>query len=176
MKELGYDVEYYLWVGIFAPKGTPSAIVSTLGAAIEKAAATDQFKTAIANLGQEVGYLNAADFTKFWDADAKLADEAVQSDRQAVTRRCRRAEHDSARRSRRRRAPSLSLGAAVIALSGDLPIGRPVDARRGLPADAHRRPDDRAGRRVCMLRARDGEPLASLVAGAICAARRPGRR
>ena len=23
MKELGYDVEYYLWVGMFAPKGTP---------------------------------------------------------------------------------------------------------------------------------------------------------
>ena len=23
MKELGYDVEFYLWVGMFAPKGTP---------------------------------------------------------------------------------------------------------------------------------------------------------
>ena len=23
LKELGYDVEYYLWVGIFAPKATP---------------------------------------------------------------------------------------------------------------------------------------------------------
>ncbi|MGB7660339.1 MAG: tripartite tricarboxylate transporter substrate binding protein, partial [Pseudolabrys sp.] len=30
LKELGYDVEYYLWVGIFAPKGTPSNIVATL--------------------------------------------------------------------------------------------------------------------------------------------------
>ena len=78
MKELGYNVEYYLWVGIFAPKGTSSAILSTLGTAIESAATTDQFKTAIANLGQEVGYLNAADFTTFWDADAKLAGEAVQ--------------------------------------------------------------------------------------------------
>ena len=25
MKELGYDIEYYLWVGMFAPKGTPDA-------------------------------------------------------------------------------------------------------------------------------------------------------
>ena len=24
MKELGYDIEYYLWVGLFAPKGTPA--------------------------------------------------------------------------------------------------------------------------------------------------------
>src|SRR3954468_6778269 len=30
MKELGYDVTYYLWVGLFAPKGTPASIVSTL--------------------------------------------------------------------------------------------------------------------------------------------------
>ncbi len=28
LKELGYDVEYYLWVGIFAPKGTAPAIVT----------------------------------------------------------------------------------------------------------------------------------------------------
>ena len=33
LKELGYDVEYYLWIGIFAPKGTPPAIVTTLRSA-----------------------------------------------------------------------------------------------------------------------------------------------
>ena len=30
LKERGYDIVYYLWVGLFAPKGTPAAIVSTL--------------------------------------------------------------------------------------------------------------------------------------------------
>jgi tripartite-type tricarboxylate transporter receptor subunit TctC len=79
LKELGYDVEYYLWVGLFAPKGTPANIVSTLSAAIDKAAKADQFKTAITNLGLEVGYLNAAGFAKFWDVDAKRADEAVKA-------------------------------------------------------------------------------------------------
>ena len=39
LKELGYDVEYYLWVGLFAPKGTPAPIVTTLRAAIDKAVA-----------------------------------------------------------------------------------------------------------------------------------------
>ena len=33
LKELGFDVEYYLWVGIFAPRGTPGEIVTTLRAA-----------------------------------------------------------------------------------------------------------------------------------------------
>jgi len=79
LKELGYDVEYYLWVGLFAPKGTPAPIVSTLSSAIEKATEADQFKNAVFNLGLEGGFLNAADFAKFWDADAKLAEEAVKS-------------------------------------------------------------------------------------------------
>ena len=78
LKELGFDVEYYLWVGLFVPKGTPPAIVSTLSSAIEKAASSEQFKSTVANVGLEGGYLNAADFAKFWDADAKLAEEAVQ--------------------------------------------------------------------------------------------------
>ncbi len=77
LKELGYDLQYYLWVGLFAPKATPPAVISTLRAAIEKAAAADQFKNAISNLGLDSGYLNGVDFAKFWDADAKLAEEAV---------------------------------------------------------------------------------------------------
>ena len=77
LKELGYDVEYYLWVGIFAPKGTPPQIVATLTSALDKASTGDQFKTAVTNLGLDGGYLNAADFAKFWDADAKAAEQAV---------------------------------------------------------------------------------------------------
>src|SRR5437016_2357959 len=57
LKELGFDVEYYLWVGIFAPKGTPPEIVTTLRAAIGKAAQSDQFMTTLANVGQELAYL-----------------------------------------------------------------------------------------------------------------------
>ena len=78
MKELGHDVEYYLWVGIFAPKGTAPALVATLSAAMEKAATTEQFKNTISNLGLEVAFLNAADFAKFWETDAKRSEEAVQ--------------------------------------------------------------------------------------------------
>lgn len=78
LKELGYDVEYYLWVGIFAPKATPANIVATLNGAIDKAANSDLFKTAITNAGLEPDYLNAAAFAKFWTDDAKRSDEAVK--------------------------------------------------------------------------------------------------
>jgi len=77
LKELGYDVEYYLWVGIFAPKGTPPAIVTTLRAAIGKAVVSDQFRTAVGNAGLELDYLDGPEFQKFWDIDGRRTDEAV---------------------------------------------------------------------------------------------------
>ncbi len=77
MKELGFDVEYYLWVGMFAPKGTPDNVVTYLRESLKKAAFSDPFKTAITNLGQELDYLDGPDFAKFWDADAKRIEAAV---------------------------------------------------------------------------------------------------
>ena len=78
MKELGYNLEYYLWVGLFAPKGTPANVVSYLRSNLNKAAHTDQFKTAMANLGQDVDYLDQPEFAKFWEADAARIEDAVR--------------------------------------------------------------------------------------------------
>ncbi|MGN6571006.1 MAG: Bug family tripartite tricarboxylate transporter substrate binding protein [Pseudolabrys sp.] len=78
-KELGYDVEFSLWVGMFAPVKTPKANVDVMREAVRKAANGDQFKTAIANIGDEVAYLDQPDFAKFWDEDAKRVEAAVQA-------------------------------------------------------------------------------------------------
>jgi tripartite-type tricarboxylate transporter receptor subunit TctC len=78
MKELGYDIEYYLWVGMFAPKGTPQPVITYLRDMLKRAAAADQFKAAMANLGQEVDYLDQPEFAKFWDEDAKRIEDAVK--------------------------------------------------------------------------------------------------
>lgn len=78
LKESGFDVEYYLWVGMFAPKGTPDNAVTLLRDALNKAAHTDQFKAALTNLGQELDYLDQPDFAKFWDADAKRIEAAIK--------------------------------------------------------------------------------------------------
>jgi len=79
LKELGYDVEYYLWVGIFAPKATPQPIVTTLRDVITQAAHSESFTTVLANAGQELAYLDGPEFQKFWDIDGKRTDEAVIS-------------------------------------------------------------------------------------------------
>jgi tripartite-type tricarboxylate transporter receptor subunit TctC len=78
-KEQGYDLEYYFWVGIFAPKGTPEPIVKILRAGLDKAAHSEQFLTAIHNLGQELAYMDQPEFAKFWAADAKKMEEAINS-------------------------------------------------------------------------------------------------
>jgi tripartite-type tricarboxylate transporter receptor subunit TctC len=78
MKELGYNIEFYLWVGMFAPKGTPEPIITTLREASRKAAADEKFAQAMKNLGQDVAYLDQADFKAFWDADARRVEEAVR--------------------------------------------------------------------------------------------------
>ena len=78
LKELGYDVEYYLWVGIFAPKGVPADVMSVLHGAINKAGASEIFKNAVTNLSLDDNFLNAEEFAKFWATDAARADEAVK--------------------------------------------------------------------------------------------------
>jgi len=78
-KEQGYDLEYYFWVGIFAPKGTPEPIVKTLREGLDKAAHSEQFLKAIDNLGQELAYMDQPEFAKFWAADAQKMEDAVQS-------------------------------------------------------------------------------------------------
>ena len=78
MKEKGFDLVYYLWVGLFAPKGTPAPIVSALAAAIDKAGASEQFKTAVANIGIEPSFSTAAEFAKFWDEDASRAEDTIR--------------------------------------------------------------------------------------------------
>jgi tripartite-type tricarboxylate transporter receptor subunit TctC len=78
LKDAGFDVEYYLWVGMFAPKGTPDTVIAVLRDNTSKAAHTDQFKTALTNLGQELDYMDQPAFAKFWEADAKRIEAAIR--------------------------------------------------------------------------------------------------
>ncbi|MGQ0543826.1 MAG: Bug family tripartite tricarboxylate transporter substrate binding protein [Betaproteobacteria bacterium] len=78
MKERGYDVEFYLWIGMFAPKGAPAQVVSALREASRKAAAPEQFKKAMQNHGPAGAYLDQPEFKAFWDADAKRVEDAVR--------------------------------------------------------------------------------------------------
>ena len=72
-------MEFSLWVGLFAPKGTPDHAVARVREETRKAVANEQFAKAIQNIGDVVAYLDQPDFAKFWDEDAKRVEEAVRA-------------------------------------------------------------------------------------------------
>src|SRR5262249_46026982 len=79
LKEAGYDIEYYLWVGFFAPKGTPATVITYLREVLNTEAQSQQFKSALANLGQELAYMDQPEFAAFWEADSKRIEAAIRS-------------------------------------------------------------------------------------------------
>jgi tripartite-type tricarboxylate transporter receptor subunit TctC len=80
LKELGYkDVEFYIWSGFFAPRATPPAAMKVLREATRKAVNTPEFKTALEKMETPIAYLDADDFRKFWDKDAKRLIQGVRN-------------------------------------------------------------------------------------------------
>jgi tripartite-type tricarboxylate transporter receptor subunit TctC len=77
-KELGYDIEYFIWAGMCAPKGTPDAVMKTLRDAVRKAVDDPDFKAMMAKIESPIQYLDAPEFGKYWAADAKRLAEAVK--------------------------------------------------------------------------------------------------
>lgn len=77
-KELGYDIEFYIWSGIVVPAGTPAPIVNTLRDAVRKAVQDPDFKSAMEKIETPVAYLDAPEFQQFWERDAKRLAEAVK--------------------------------------------------------------------------------------------------
>ena len=69
LKELGYDAEFYVWAGMFAPKGTPPQVIQVLRDAVRKAVREPAFAKAMENIGTPPVYLDAPEFKKFWEKD-----------------------------------------------------------------------------------------------------------
>ena len=69
-KELGYDAEFYIWSGVFAPAATPPEILMKIRQAVRQAANSPEFRGAMDKVQTPVSYLDAPEFKKYWDADA----------------------------------------------------------------------------------------------------------
>lgn len=74
-RERGYDVEFYLWAGLFAPRRTPESVLETLRTAVRRAVEDPDFKAAMARIDTPVAYLDAREFQAFLGEQvARLAD------------------------------------------------------------------------------------------------------
>ncbi len=77
-KELGYDAEFYIWSGVFAPAATPAPVLGRLREAVREAAMSADFRSAMEKVSTPVSYLDAPEFQKYWDRDAKRLAAALQ--------------------------------------------------------------------------------------------------
>ena len=77
MKESGYDLEYYLWAGLFAPKAVAKEAIAVLRRAVATATQDPMYIQAMEKLQTPIAYLDAPEFQSFWDKDAEMLAEVV---------------------------------------------------------------------------------------------------
>ena len=78
LKELGYEVEYYVWTALFAPRGVPAAVVQTLRDATRKAMQDPELRASMEKAKTPIAYQDADEFKKFWDEDAQRIAAVIQ--------------------------------------------------------------------------------------------------
>lgn len=70
-KEAGYDAEYYIWAGIYGPKGMPPKVVSTLRETVAQAVKSPSFINGMQKQNIFVDYRDAPEFKKFASEDGQ---------------------------------------------------------------------------------------------------------
>lgn len=69
-KELGYDIEFYLWIGQFAPANVPAPVLKMLRDAVRQAVQNPDFKVAMDKAQINIAFKEGAEYQKFLDDDA----------------------------------------------------------------------------------------------------------
>lgn len=68
-REAGFDAEYSIWAGLYAPAGTPRPVVQALRETLQKAARSPAFTSGMAKQNIIQDYRDAPEFAKFAEED-----------------------------------------------------------------------------------------------------------
>ena len=77
-KELGYDAEFYIWAGVFAPAATPGPVLARLREAVRNGVSDPDFRGTMEKVATPIAYLDAPEFQKYWDQDARRLAVALE--------------------------------------------------------------------------------------------------
>jgi tripartite-type tricarboxylate transporter receptor subunit TctC len=78
-RELGYpDAEFYIWAGVFAPKGTPEPVLAKLRDTLRATVGDADFKGAMEKIETPIVFKQGAEFSTFFEADAARLAEGVR--------------------------------------------------------------------------------------------------
>jgi len=72
LKELGMDAEYYMWLGIAAPRKTPMPVVEKLREVFRKVVQDKSFIEKVESTSTEVEPMIGDELTKFWDRETAM--------------------------------------------------------------------------------------------------------
>lgn len=75
--ELGFDVDYLPWTGLFAPEGTPEPVMVKLRGAAASAVRDPGFRAAIQKSEGTVAYADAPELEKFWVSEIKRLNKVI---------------------------------------------------------------------------------------------------
>ncbi len=64
--ELGHEADVAVWMGLFAPAGTPGDVVAKLDETCEAAVTTDRFVENMTKANREIRHMNSAEFSAFF--------------------------------------------------------------------------------------------------------------
>ena len=76
-KELGYDLEAYLWVGLFTTAGVPEPTFKAMRDLVRKAITDPMYQQAMQKANVDVDYRDTPEFVKFFREDHKRLGGAV---------------------------------------------------------------------------------------------------
>jgi tripartite-type tricarboxylate transporter receptor subunit TctC len=78
-KELGFpDIEFYIWAGLFAPRGVPDAVRARLESALEQAMRDPDVVRTFETAGSPPAYQARAEFARFVEQDSARLIAATQ--------------------------------------------------------------------------------------------------
>ncbi|MGI9433807.1 MAG: Bug family tripartite tricarboxylate transporter substrate binding protein [Geminicoccaceae bacterium] len=64
--ELGHPADIAVWMGLFAPMGTPDDVVAKLDGACENAVSSEGFTTSMEEANREIRYMSSGEFSTFF--------------------------------------------------------------------------------------------------------------
>ena len=77
--ELGFkDVEYYIWAGLFAPRGTPAPVIMRLRDAMREVMKNPQVTDVFVKAASPPAYMDQPEFAEFVEIDAKRLIPVIQ--------------------------------------------------------------------------------------------------
>ncbi|HYF06454.1 MAG TPA: tripartite tricarboxylate transporter substrate-binding protein, partial [Acetobacteraceae bacterium] len=79
MRELGFNLSFPLWTGLFAPAGTPEPVLARLDEACARTLRHPSIVEGMGRVGHPIRYLNRSDFAAFLRAETAKYAEIIEA-------------------------------------------------------------------------------------------------